>query len=38
LKACGFTPGHAEQRQAEHLVTIPFELLAARNGSRSLAC
>lgn len=34
LKACGFTPGRpaVESTQNDHL-TVPFELLAARNGA-----
>jgi hypothetical protein len=41
LKQCGFAPSHGRQatnrRGREHL-TVPFELLAARNGPAAHAC
>lgn len=38
LKACGFRPGNADDLRDQHILTVPVELLAARNGSHSIAC
>lgn len=37
LKACGFEPGHVEMPGGENRLTVPVELLAARNGSQPRA-
>lgn len=36
LKACGFEPGHAGETIGADRLTVPVELLAARNGAQSL--
>ena len=38
LKGCGFIPGHATDRPSKDHLTVPVELLAARNGSSPHAC
>ena len=33
LKACGFTPGHSDDKPGRDNLTVPVELLAVRNGA-----
>jgi predicted RNase H-like HicB family nuclease len=37
LKECGFQPGHADTAPEADYLTVPIELLAARDGSASHA-
>lgn len=37
LKACGFVPGHPSDPVEGDYLTVPVELLAARNGPASIA-
>jgi predicted RNase H-like HicB family nuclease len=37
LKGCGFVPGHAGAPGGTDHLTVPVDLLAARNGPQSLA-
>jgi predicted RNase H-like HicB family nuclease len=37
LKACGFKPSHLQSRPGLDYLSVPVELLAARDGSASLA-
>jgi predicted RNase H-like HicB family nuclease len=38
LKECGFEPGHADAAPEANYLTVPVELLAARDGSSSHTC